>query len=167
MTYEVIFDVSRPAYTVTDFSTAGGSRSGPSFGATTVVLLAIAAVTIAARNRLGGLRSALGLGVILVVWILASVWLEPTLLIRPRTVAAKVVTGVVRDFVPMPATGHADEQFCVQDACFHYSDYEVTGGFNNTSSHGGPIREGLPVRITYVEYPRERGNKIVKLEIER
>jgi hypothetical protein len=40
-----------------------------------------------------------------------------------------------------------------------YSDYVVTAGFNNTASHGGPIRQDLPVRISYV------GNSIVKLEI--
>lgn len=59
----------------------------------------------------------------------------------------------------MPATGHAMEKFCVADACFEYSEYVISGGFNNTSSHGWPIREGLRVRATYV------GNSIVKLEV--
>jgi len=70
-----------------------------------------------------------------------------------------VVEGTVSRFVPMPVTGHAMERFCVHDTCFEYSDFVITSGFNNTSSHGGPIREGLPVRVTFV------GNKIVKLEI--
>ena len=51
------------------------------------------------------------------------------------------------------------ERFCVSGTCFEYSDYVVTGGFNNTSSHGGPIRAGLPVRVSHV------GDRIVKLEI--
>jgi hypothetical protein len=42
---------------------------------------------------------------------------------------------------------------------FCYSDYEVTAGFNNSASHGGPIREGLPVRVSYI------GNTIVRLEV--
>jgi hypothetical protein len=71
----------------------------------------------------------------------------------------KVAEGVVTDFKPMPVTGHAMERFCVSGACFEYSDYVVTSGFNNTSSHGGPIREGLPVRVTYV------GGSILKLEV--
>jgi hypothetical protein len=75
------------------------------------------------------------------------------------TETAKVVEGPVTNFVPMPVTGHALERFCVSDVCFNYSDYAVTAGFNRTSSHGGPIREGLPVRITYV------GNTIIKLEV--
>jgi len=72
---------------------------------------------------------------------------------------AQIVEGVVTQFRPMPATGHALERFCVQTTCFSYSDYVITAGFNNTRSHGGPIREGLPVRVTYV------GAAIVKLEI--
>ena len=73
--------------------------------------------------------------------------------------SAQVVEGVVTDFKPMPAAGHAMESFCVSGVCFRYSDYVVTAGFNQTSSHGGPIRDGLPVRVTYI------GNTIVKLEV--
>ena len=68
--------------------------------------------------------------------------------------------GEVADFVPMPAAGHAMEHFCVQRVCFSYSDFVLNGGFNNTSSHGGPIRAGLPVRIAYLD------GVIVKLEID-
>jgi hypothetical protein len=42
---------------------------------------------------------------------------------------------------------------------FQYSDYVITAGFNNTSSHGGPIREGLPVRIWYLD------GEILRLDI--
>lgn len=73
--------------------------------------------------------------------------------------SARVVEGVVTDFKPMPATGHAMESFCVSGVCFHYSDYVITAGFNQTSSHGGPIRNGLSVRVTYV------GDTIVRLEV--
>lgn len=78
----------------------------------------------------------------------------------------KAVEGKVEKFVPMPYTGHATEHFCVRDACFAYSDYLVTTGFNNTSSHGGPIHAGLPVRVTYLD-GGGRGNIIVKLEVEQ
>lgn len=73
--------------------------------------------------------------------------------------SAEVVEGRVEGFVPMPYTGHARERFTVCGVPFSYSDYEVTEGFNRTSSHGGPLREGSWVRITHV------GNLIGRLEI--
>ncbi|MBA3834001.1 MAG: hypothetical protein H0X34_19350 [Chthoniobacterales bacterium] len=71
----------------------------------------------------------------------------------------EVVEGVVEQFDPMPYTGHRDESFVVADHRFHYSDYEVTAGFNQSTSHGGPIRDGLRVRIHCI------GNRIAKLEV--
>jgi hypothetical protein len=71
-----------------------------------------------------------------------------------------VIEGRVTNFRPMPYQGHQDECFSVQSQTFCYSDYVVTAGFNNSASHGGPIREGLPVRISYV------GNTIIRLEVE-
>lgn len=73
----------------------------------------------------------------------------------------EIVEGVVTQFVPMPVTGHADESFTVNNHSFRYSDYELTAGFNNTQSHGGPIKAGLQVRIHCL------GNEIAKLEIAR
>lgn len=78
-----------------------------------------------------------------------------------RTGKAATVTGQVVRFKPMPYLGHGMESFCISDtdACFSYSDYVVTPGFNQTSTHGGPIQQGLPVRVTY------DGNTILKLEV--
>jgi len=60
-----------------------------------------------------------------------------------------VVEGTVEHFQPMPYEGHSEECFSVKDDRFCYSDYTITAGFNQTASHGGPIREGLPIRIAY------------------
>jgi hypothetical protein len=70
-----------------------------------------------------------------------------------------VVEGPVTQFVPMPYTGHSEESFVVGGKRFSYSDFIVTSGFHNTASHGGPIRAGLYVRVSYV------GNVILRLEI--
>ena len=70
-----------------------------------------------------------------------------------------VVQGLVTDFQPMPYQGHGEECFTVDSETFCYSDYVVTLGFNNTASHGGPIREGLPVRVSFI------GNTILRLEV--
>jgi hypothetical protein len=71
------------------------------------------------------------------------------------------VEGTVQNFVPMPAIGHAVEQFEVAGQKFEYSDFIVTGGFNHTANRGGPIRAGLPVRIAHV------GGVIVRLQVAR
>ncbi len=70
-----------------------------------------------------------------------------------------VVEGPVTDFVPMPREGHALESFSVGGTRFSYSDFTVTPGFHNSASHGGPIREGLYIRIAHV------GNLILRLEV--
>lgn len=75
--------------------------------------------------------------------------------------------GSVEQFHPKSQAGGGYETFKVGDVAFLYSDYESTPGFNQTASHGGLIREGLPVRVTYVfdaESSPHR-NVIVKLEV--
>lgn len=71
----------------------------------------------------------------------------------------EVVEGLIENFDPMPSSGHKMESFTVKGIRFEYSDFVVTPGFNNATSRGGPIREGLPVRISYI------GNTILKLEV--
>jgi hypothetical protein len=70
-----------------------------------------------------------------------------------------IVEGQVENLRPMPYRGHQEECFTVKDATFCYSDYEPTAGFNNTTSHGGPIQSGLPVRIAYI------GNNILRIDV--
>jgi len=70
-----------------------------------------------------------------------------------------IAEGTVANFHPMPYSEHQNETFAVNGVEFSYSDYVVVPCFNNTASHGGPIREGLRVRIAY------SGDCILKLEI--
>ena len=72
-----------------------------------------------------------------------------------------VVEGIVTDFHPMPYEGHDDECFSVTTQRFCYSDYSVTPGFHNAASHGGPIRAGFRVRVTYSH------DTILRLEVAR
>jgi len=78
-----------------------------------------------------------------------------------RSNQAEVVEGMVTQFKPMPYTGHAMESFVVDGVMFKYSDYVITAGFNNTASHGGPIREGLPVKIWHL------GGEILRLDVKK
>lgn len=78
-----------------------------------------------------------------------------------RNNQARMVEGAVTEFKPVPYTSNAHESFVVQGVKFEYSDYDTTAGFNNATSHGGPIREGLPVKIWY------SGGEILRLDIKR
>jgi hypothetical protein len=70
-----------------------------------------------------------------------------------------IAEGEVTEFHPMPYSGHQRETFSVNGVQFSYSDYVINPCFNNTASHGGPIRAGERVRIAY------SGDCIFKLEI--
>jgi hypothetical protein len=61
----------------------------------------------------------------------------------------RTVEGPVERFVPMPYAGHGVESFSVGGVSFRYSDFIITDGFNNTSSHGGPVSGDSYVRICY------------------
>ena len=79
---------------------------------------------------------------------------------RLRTGAVQVVEGTVQEFVPMPYISNQPESFVVGGVRFSYSDFDLSQcGFRNTASHGGPVRPGLHVRITY------SGNSILRLEV--
>ena len=73
----------------------------------------------------------------------------------------RVVEGPVEHFVPMPQSGHGAESFLVEGVPFKYSDYAPNGGFNTTSSHGGPVGADSYVRICY----DPDKNIILRLEI--
>lgn len=160
MNYKVIFDIAEVGYK---------SWSFPAFG---LIFVAIGLLLVIFRKLIPGwwgnhprARNAFSyffLG-FAVIWTLASflgTYNEySTLRSAQKTGSFNVVEGKVTNFKPMPYGGHSMERFCVKDHCFEYSDYVISGGFNNTTSHGGPIREGLPVRITFI------GNEIIKLEV--
>jgi hypothetical protein len=63
--------------------------------------------------------------------------------------------GIVQNFVSLPK----QESFSVNGHQFSYSDYVITQAFNNMATHGGPIREGLKVKIWFV------GNDILRLDV--
>jgi len=78
-----------------------------------------------------------------------------------RTGRVSTVEGYVRDFDPMPFTGHKNEKFSVNEVTFSYSDYDLSPGFNQSASHGGPVHGGEWVRIKHL------GNSILQIEVAR
>lgn len=85
--------------------------------------------------------------------------------------SSPVVEGPVEHFHPMPSSGHDTERFDVAGVHFEYSHWNMSQGFNQDITVGGPIREGLYVRIHYVNMDpasfatNRRYATIVRLEI--
>ena len=71
----------------------------------------------------------------------------------------QVVEGVVTNFRPVPPGLKGTECFEVSEHRYCYSDDIIIAGFNNKQSRGGPIKDGLHVRIADV-----RG-QIARLEV--
>jgi hypothetical protein len=160
--YRTVFDITVAGYKSWTF---------PAFG---LAFVAAGAVLVSLRRRLPGWwpKDPRPRDVFAFAYLgFALLWTATTFLVtyseyvRLRRAVENgrtdVVEGVVSQFKPMPPTDKGMERFCVQKECFEYSNNVVTAGFNDTSLHGGPIREGLAVRVTYV------GNEIVKLEVGR
>jgi hypothetical protein len=107
-----------------------------------------------------------------VVWTTVAYWGTYSGYLRHRSLAqdnhCRVVEGPVEHFVTTPSRfgGLARETFSVSGVPFGYSDFDLTDGFNNTSSNGGPIDAGSYVRICYYpdSYDPPR-NVILRLEI--
>lgn len=78
----------------------------------------------------------------------------------------KIVEGEIENFNPMPYEGHTVESFTVNGIYFEYSDYILWNAFNNTASHGGPIKNnGQLVRLSYITVDEE--NRILKIELKQ
>jgi hypothetical protein len=162
MNYELVFDAGQSGY-----------RNWP-FGAGGLIFVCIGAFLVKHRRNLptmfpGGMRSKAASAFAYVFLIFSVLWTTVAFTATARDYSAvsnalqngnaQLVEGRVENFTPMPYVGHAQEYFSVCSVPFSYSDYIMTAGFNHTSSHGGPIRPGLWVRISYV------GNTIARLEI--
>jgi hypothetical protein len=149
-TYEVLYEPTRTWMVVPGVGVAG-------------ILFGLSMALRARRIVYGSL--------IVVVSVLCTLWAYSRLNARYQHLrsilqdpAAPVVEGAVEDFDPAPFQGHKLESFRVAGVTFAYSDYIVTGGFNTTRSHGGPVRPGLRVRIHYLEDGSSLGPTIIKLE---
>jgi hypothetical protein len=98
------------------------------------------------------------------LWILGTFWSTfsdyKTLNDAYKNNKCRIITGNVTNFRPGGNDrGKTDESFDIEGIHFSYSAYTVSPGFNTTSAKGGPIKEGLKIRVT------EFRGDIAKLEI--
>jgi hypothetical protein len=73
----------------------------------------------------------------------------------------EVIEGTVQGFHAGAASSHPPEEFDVSGHHFRYAPAELLYTFNHVAGAGGPMREGLRVRIASVE------GRIARLEIAR
>jgi len=160
MQYEVVFDIGHAGFRCWWFLAPG------------LVLTVVGSAVVYFRDQLAlrGPRfvrrafpfAFLGFATVWTVTAFGFTYVEYLRLTRALTSgAANVVEGRVESFDPMPYTGHKDVSFVVAGKRFRYSDFEATSAFNKSKSHGGPIDEGVQVRVWYV------GNRIVRLAVAR
>ena len=165
MDYQVVYDLTREGY---QRWWLPGIGIGLSF------LLVLCIVFQKPLRRISGMAF-----IPLIVWGVLTINLASTgvVFIRSygayRTVAnyvqagrIHVVEGQVTQFKPaVPGKGQsADESFVVGSKRFVYSDSYALG-FYQTNLYGGPIKDGLKVRVVYVSF--DGHDVITRLEIAR
>jgi hypothetical protein len=128
------------------------------------VLVVLSALWVAVINWKRGLRlRTFGIGLtlllILTVWFRYSYyhWIFFTQYLDSGPYQS--VEGPVENYLATPGKVVNFEQFTVNGVRLGYGSLGMPKCFSHPAANGGPIREGLPVRITY------HGNCIVKLEI--
>lgn len=76
---------------------------------------------------------------------------------RQRVVSAlierrcQILEGPVQHFRPGAADSHPPEEFDVAGQHFHYAPADQLYGFNQVVGAGGPVREGLQVRLCHID----------------
>lgn len=71
----------------------------------------------------------------------------------------QTLAGVLKNFRVIVKHGVVAEQFEAEGVSFGYLDIYTPTRFRKSATNGGPMREGIPVRISY------REGCIVKLEV--
>jgi hypothetical protein len=160
MEYKVVFDITEAGFRGWAIPGSALALAGAGF-----VLLIAQRKWRDALKRYGGAVNVLALLLVVMslLWVLISsvaTYLEYSWLAEAAEGGrVDVVEGRVSDFKTIPTAGYVRERFCVRKTCFTYSDDVATGAFHQTRQNGGPLREGLSVRVTYV------GTSIVRLEV--
>jgi len=142
MTYRTVFDVAQNQF----------HWAYPSFG---LLFLAVGLILVAVVSRWSKRLAPRVMGWLMIAFALG--WTAVALYSTHESyreyvralVSGKAIIreGTVEQFQPSAYEG-MDECFQVKDAKFCYSDDSAGPEFHRTGAHGGPIHQGLPVRVT-------------------
>ena len=112
------------------------------------------------RNARAIVRTMVTIFVSFSVYLLIHSWSEYEEFVqRLRSGDFRTLSGPITDFQPGGVSGNRIEHFRVDDVAFDYGTAELTSAFHRTAGNGGPMREGLQVRLAVT------GNKILRVEI--
>lgn len=155
MNCRLVFDVAASGLRVIWFPLVG------------VLFVLAGFVLVFLRRRLPKLRSADGSRLVWFLFLFGFAWMLVAGVttigdyISMRRALLKgdfqIVEGVVQDFATIPRKGR--ESFRVGGQRFAYGEFIVTPCFHETRAHGGPVTEGVYVRIAH------RNGAILRLEI--
>jgi len=108
------------------------------------------------------LRVVIALATLVTIIILVITWQDYSAMRSALSMHTyRVVTGQVTDFVPEGPNGHPMEQFTVSGSRYVYASSDITSAFHQTARNGGPLHEGVLVRIA------DSHGAIVRLEMAR
>ncbi|MGE3301500.1 MAG: hypothetical protein AB7M12_00115 [Hyphomonadaceae bacterium] len=80
-----------------------------------------------------------------------------------RAGQAQQVEGAIEDFESGRSGKGTEEKFQVGGIRFRYRSNVLTAAFNKVATRGGPMREGLRVRIWYVAEPNTPAKRVERL----
>ena len=112
-----------------------------------------------------------GIGLLLVSmvgmnFLMGAHFLERRAIAEIAAGKAKTIAGKIANFQPDQG-GKGDaaiESFRIGDERFSYSNSIHRAGFKQTRIYGGPLKDGMTVRLTYVEMPDHTA--ITKVEVQ-
>lgn len=161
--YVVAFDLAREGYTTWRLAIAPAV-----FGIAMATLAFQSGSFLSVRGRPGPgfYRTLAGMAAVALFGIsvssVAETWTDYKRLVDAlRNGRFRVVEGPVTNFIPGGPGGHGSESFRVDSASFAYDAATTTSAFHRTRPYGGPVRDGLRVRIWEVD------GAIVRLEVFR
>jgi len=157
--YQVVFDVAEQGYQAWKYALL------PALAAAAITLVwthsARRAELTDSERRNAYLILRIGTAIVTAfsAFLLFHTWSEYEEFVqRLRSGDYLTVTGPITNFQP-GGVRHRSERFRVNGTVFTYGPAEITSAFHHTAGHGGPMREGLQVRLAVA------GDRIIRVEV--
>jgi len=148
-TYQLVFDLRLEGYRSWHIGALPGCFAIAFFALSWVVRTQATKSGDVGVNWYARFAALLGAGALLMsVLLLRSSWYDyQQLRAALESGRTHLVVGTVGDFQPGDHDGHVRERFRVNDEHFEYTESVISDAFEWTAGRGGPMHEGLEVRM--------------------